>query len=104
MARTTKTKQQDEFTPKPGSLMQRCNYALFRILWIINGAGDRGITTVALHQELGTHTNRTNAIIRRAHELGYIDRIEGEAEHGHFPPIFNVITDKGRELLSSAVQ
>ena len=87
------------YTPKPGTLLQRGNYAMFRILSVVAAAGSRGITTVELHRELGTHTNRTNAIIRKAHELGYIDRIKGESEHGQFAPIFNVITDKGREMM-----
>jgi DNA-binding MarR family transcriptional regulator len=93
------THSPESFTPKPGSLLQRGNYAIFRILSIINAAGPKGITTVTLHQRLGTHTNRTNAIIRKAHELGYIDRIKGE-----FAPILNVITEKGRQLLASTMQ
>jgi hypothetical protein len=93
------------YTPKPGSLLQRGNYSLFKILWIINAAGPSGITTVALHQELGAHTNRTNAIIRKAHEIGLIDRIEGERPGpGQFAPLFNVITDRGRKLLASVTQ
>jgi hypothetical protein len=93
------------FTLRPGSLLQRGNYAMFRILSIIAAAGPSGITTVALHQELGAHTNRTNAIIRKAHELGLIDRIQGERPGpGQFAPLYNVITKKGRKLLASAVQ
>jgi DNA-binding MarR family transcriptional regulator len=99
------THSPESFTPKPGSLLQRGNYAIFRILSIINAAGPKGITTVTLHQRLGTHTNRTNAIIRKAHELGYIDRIKGESSgRGQFAPILNVITEKGRQLLASTTQ
>lgn len=88
------------YTPKPGSLLQRGNYAMFRILSIINAAGPNGITTIVLHQKLGAHNNRTNAIIRKVHELGYIDRTQGERPGpGQFAPIFNVITNKGRRLL-----
>jgi DNA-binding MarR family transcriptional regulator len=78
---------------------------MFRILSIVAAAGAGGISTVALHQELGAHTNRTNAIIRKAHEMGLIDRIQGERHGpGQFAPVFNVITEKGRKLLASAVQ
>jgi DNA-binding MarR family transcriptional regulator len=77
---------------------------MFRILSIIAGAGPNGISTVALHEQLGAHTNRTNAIIRKAHEMGLIDRIQGERPGpGQFAPIFNVTTEKGRKLLASAV-
>jgi hypothetical protein len=100
-----KTGPPTDFTPRAGSLLQRGNYAMFRILSIIAGAGAGGITTVALHQELGAHTNRTNAIIRTAHEMGLIDRIQGERPGpGQFAPILNVITKRGRKLLASAVQ
>lgn len=92
------------YTPKPGTLLQRGNYALFRILSIIAQAGPRGITTVVLHQELRAHTNRTNAIIRKAEELGLIQRIQGERPGpGQFAPIFNIITEKGRRLLMTSV-
>ena len=73
---------------------------MFRLLAIINQAGTKAITTVALHTELGAHTNRTNAIIRKAHEMGLIYRIEGERPGlGQFPPVYNVITKKGKQML-----
>ena len=107
MSRVRAAKHQDvsAFEPKPGSLLQRGNYALFRILMEISLAGTQGITTTALHAKLGSHTNRTNAIIRKAHEMGLIDRIQGERPGpGQFAPILNVITKRGRKLLASAVQ
>jgi hypothetical protein len=96
--------QEEEYNLKPGSLLQRGNYAIFRILSIINAAGAAGIITVALHQELGAHTNRINAVIRKAHELGLIDRIKGERPGpGQFASVYNVITKKGKQLLTMSI-
>ena len=105
MTKIRKVKQHQDnnvYTPKSGSLMQRGNYAMFRILSIINAAGPAGITTVVLLKELKSKSDRTNAIIRKAQELGYIDRIKGESEHGHFSPVNNIITDKGKTILSQS--
>ena len=84
-------------------LFRRGNVGLARLLIAVNAAGRQGISTNRLLQLLNS-TNHAQAFIRRAVKEGLIERIEGESEHGHFPPIFNVITDKGRELLRSAVQ
>jgi DNA-binding MarR family transcriptional regulator len=92
-----------EYTPTPGPLLQRGNYSLLRILAILNSAGANGLTTLALLETLGSKADRMNAIIRTAQELNLIERIPGESERGQFPSIYNVITDKGRQLLQSQI-
>jgi DNA-binding MarR family transcriptional regulator len=90
------------YTVKPGSLLQRGNYALFRILTEIALAGNTGITTVALHSKLGTHSNRTNAIIRKAEQLGLIERRAGARPGpGQFAPLYNIITERGKLALQT---
>ncbi|HKG71046.1 MAG TPA: hypothetical protein VKA87_04050 [Nitrososphaeraceae archaeon] len=87
------------YTPTPGSLLQRGNYSLLRLLFILNAAGADGLTTVMLLEQMGSKADRMNAIIRKAQELKLIERVRGESKHGQFPRIYNVITDKGRQLL-----
>jgi hypothetical protein len=88
------------YQPKPGTLLQYGNYSLLRILSILNNAGEDGITTLMLLDNLGSKANRINDIIAAAERLKLIEREEGEpTAPGQFPPIFNVITDKGRRLL-----
>jgi hypothetical protein len=88
------------YQPKPGTLLQYGNYSLLRILSILNNAGEDGITTLMLLDELGSRANRINDIIAAAEQLKLIERIEGEQPSpGQFTPIFNAITDKGRRLL-----
>ena len=53
---------------------------------------------------LAVATNQAQAFIRRAAKEGLIERIQGESEHGHFRPVYNKITEKGRELLVSTLQ
>jgi hypothetical protein len=54
---------------------------------IIDAAGSKGITTLVLLDELGSRADRINAIIRKAEELGLIDRIPGEPPGpGQFAP------------------
>jgi DNA-binding MarR family transcriptional regulator len=81
-------------------LVKRGNYSLLRLLIIAKDAGPDGITTLALLNELGSKADRINHIISNAEKAGYIKRVTGESEHGHFPPVYNIITDKGKELLA----
>ena len=70
------------------------------IVLIAKAAGPDGITTLALLNELGSKADRINHIISNAEKAGYIKRVTGESEDGHFPPAYNIITDKGKELLA----
>jgi len=102
MTQNKALKQQDVYTLRPGSLLQRGNYAMFRILSAIAAAGPSGITTVVLHQQLGTHSNRTNAIIRKAEQKGLVKRTPGaKPGPGQFAPLYNIITERGRLALQT---
>ncbi len=80
-------------------LFKRGNYSLLRLLTIVNTAGPEGITTRKLLDTIGSHDTYTQRVLDRAKDLKLIERVTGESEHGHFAPIFNIITDKGRRLL-----
>jgi hypothetical protein len=58
------------------------------------------VETLVLLEELGSKADRIKAIIRTAERLKLIKRIEGESEHGHFPPVYNTITKEGKQLLA----
>lgn len=103
-SRKKKTPSTYSYHPTPGRLLQRGNYSLLRLLTIINAAGSKGITTLTLLDELGSRADRINAIIREAEKLELIERKEGESEHGQFPPVYNMITEKGKELLLSQLK
>jgi hypothetical protein len=49
--------------------------------------------------ELGSTADGINDIIHAAEQLKLIQRIEGESERDQLPPVHNVITEKGRQLL-----
>lgn len=81
------------------SLFRRGNLTLARLLLLVNDAGLDGITTMNLFRELGT-TGYGQITLQRAKSEGLIERKEGEPSGpGQFPPVFNVITQKGRQLL-----
>jgi DNA-binding MarR family transcriptional regulator len=90
-----------QYTPTPGPLLQRGNYSLLRLLSILNSAGADGLPTLALLETLGSKADRMNAIIRTAEEMELIERIPGKSEHGQFPPIYNKITERGKQLLQN---
>jgi hypothetical protein len=83
----------------PSNLVKRGNYSLLRLLIILKAAGPNGITTLTLLNELGSKADRINHIISNAEKAGYIKRIKGESEHGHFAPVYNILTKKGKDLL-----
>jgi len=84
----------------PPNLFKRGNYSLLRLLVIVNTAGPSGITTRKLLDEIRSHDTYTQRVLDKAQKQGLIERVKGEPPGpGQFPPIFNVITDKGRQLL-----
>jgi hypothetical protein len=83
-------------------LFQRGNVGLARCLIAVYEAGPEGISTYKLLQQLGS-TNHAQAFIKRAVREGLIERIEGESEHGHFKPVYNRITEKGKQLLKMSL-
>ena len=83
------------------SLVRRGNYTLLRLLIITKAAGPDGITTLALLNELGSKADHINHIINNAEKAGYIKRVKGESENGHFPPVYNILTAKGKRLLAN---
>jgi hypothetical protein len=81
-------------------LFKRGNLGLFRLLVAVNAAGPDGIATYELLHQLGS-THHAKAFIARAEKEGLIERIEGKSEHGHFAPLYNKLTERGRDLLLS---
>jgi hypothetical protein len=82
-------------------LFKRGNYSMLRLLTILNAAGPAGLPTRKLLDTIGSHDTYTQRVLDRAKDLELIERVTGESEHGQFPPIFNLITDKGKRLLQS---
>ncbi len=77
------------------------NLTLIHLLLTVEDAGPEGISTMQLFKELGT-TGYGQITLRRAVKEGYVKRIQGEEPGpGQFPTVFNVITQKGRELLQN---
>jgi hypothetical protein len=64
------------------------------------GDGGDGLSTSQLLREIRSKANRVNDVIAAAERLQYIKRIEGKpAVRGQFPPVYNIITHKGKRLL-----
>src|SRR5829696_3463222 len=97
--RKKRTRPQNAYTPTPGSLLQRGNYSVLRILATVNSAGPEGITTLALLDKVGSRANRINDIIAALERLRLIERVESESKRGKFPHVYNKITDRGRQIL-----
>jgi hypothetical protein len=53
-----------------------------------------------LFRQLGT-TGYGQTTLSRALKDGLIERIEGKSEHGHFAPVYNKLTERGKALLLS---
>jgi hypothetical protein len=94
MMRGNKQQQRRHF------LFKRGNIGLARLLIVVKDAGPEGITTFRLLKALGS-VGRAQGYIKRAEREGLIKRVEGAAEHGHFPPVYNIITNRGIDLLKS---
>lgn len=84
-------------------LFKRGNVGLARLLLALNAAGPKGMSTNKLLEWLGS-THHGQSFIKRAFSEGLIERMEGESEHGHFKPVYNQITEKGRRLLTSVAK
>jgi hypothetical protein len=83
-------------------LFKRGNYSLLRLLSILSAAGDKGMPTLKLLDEIGSHATYTQNIITKAHKAGLITRELGEPPTpGQFPAKCNRLTPKGRQLLQS---
>jgi DNA-binding MarR family transcriptional regulator len=83
-------------------LFKRGNYSLLRLLVIVNAAGPSGITTRKLLDEIRSHDTYTQRVLDRAQKQGLIERVKGEAPaSGQFSPVFNIITDRGKQLLQN---
>jgi DNA-binding PadR family transcriptional regulator len=80
--------------------LRRGNITLIRLLIAVNQAGPAGISTMKLFEELGT-TGYGQTTLSRAVREGLIERETGESDHGHFAPVYNRITDKGRQVLQN---
>jgi|SRR5918996_78970 DNA-binding MarR family transcriptional regulator len=83
------------------NLFKRGNYSMLRLLTIVNAAGPNGITTRKLLDEIRSHDTYTQKVLDKAKDLELIERKTGESKHGHFKPVYNKITDKGKKLLNS---
>jgi DNA-binding MarR family transcriptional regulator len=83
-------------------LFKRGNYSLLRLLTIVNAAGPSGITTRKLLDKIRSHDTYTQRVLDRAQKQGLIERVKGERPApGQFPPIYNIITDRGKQLLQN---
>ena len=89
-------------TPPTTILFKRGNYSLLRLLTIVNAAGSSGITTRKLLDEIRSHDTYTQRVLDRAQKQGLIEREKGEPPApGQFPPVYNIITERGKQLLQS---
>jgi hypothetical protein len=82
-------------------LLQAGNLGLTKLLLIVHRK--RRITTSKLLEEYGSNSSG-HFFLKRAREQGLIDIVTGESEHGHFPPVYNVLSDKGHEMVLGLVR
>lgn len=74
---------------------------LLRLLIAVHNAGPIGISTYKLLNQLGS-THHAKAFIARAEREGLIERPYGEpAGPGQFRPRYNIITERGKQLLQN---
>ena len=86
--------------PDVSNLFKRGNYSLLRLLVIVNAAGPSGVTTRKLLDEIHSHDTYTQRVLDRAQKEGLIERVKGEPPAaGQFPPVYNIITECGKQLL-----
>ena len=83
-------------------LFKRGNYSLLRLLVIVNTAGPEGIKTRKLLDEIRSHDTYTQRVLDKAQKQGLIERVKGEPPApSQFPPVYNIITDRGKQLLQN---
>jgi hypothetical protein len=86
--------------PSAADHFKRGNYSLFRLLVIVNAAGSRGIPTRKLLDEIPSHDTYTQRVLDRAQKQGLIERVKGDPPGaGQFSPVYNIITERGKQLL-----
>lgn len=91
-------------TPLPSDLLKRGGYSMLRLLSVIDRAGKDGITTRRLLDIVGSHATLHQKLLDTAQEHGLITRAKGEPPGpGQFPPIYNILTEKGRKLISESL-
>jgi DNA-binding MarR family transcriptional regulator len=82
-------------------LLKRGNVGLARLLLAVYEAGPEGISTVQLLRQLGS-THNAQAFIKRAEREGLIERRkEGKSENGYFSRVYNILTERGRDLFTT---
>lgn len=99
-----KRPRHQKIEPPPNSLqtdlIKRRGYSLLRLLILINAAGKHGISTRKLLDTIGSHAKRHQELLDYAEDHELIRRIDGSPPSpGQFFPIYNMITQKGKELL-----
>jgi coenzyme F420-reducing hydrogenase beta subunit len=67
------------------------------------GYSKKQISTSKLLEEYGSNSSGY-FFLERARKQGLIDTVVGNSEHGHFPPVYNVISNMGQELIKGLVQ
>ncbi len=98
---TTTTPNDDNNTIEVSAAeFARTNKGLIKVLKSVAKAGDDGIPTRKLMHEIKM-IGYGETLIKRAEALGYIRREEREPASGRgFHPVYNIITPKGKQLLS----
>jgi hypothetical protein len=82
-------------------LLQAGNLGLTKLLLIVHSKGQ--IKTSDLLEEYGSNSSGY-FFLERARKQGLIDKVLGESEHGQFPPVYNQLSEKGRELVLGLVR
>jgi hypothetical protein len=83
------------------NIPKRGDMGLLRLLIAVNAAGPEGIATYKLLHQLGS-THHAKAFLKRAEREGLIERPIGEPPGpGQFRPRYNILTEKGKQLLLS---
>jgi hypothetical protein len=97
MGKTTTT----QVIRKPSDLLQAGNLGLVKLLLIVHSK--RQIKTSDLLEEYGSNSSGY-FFLERARKQGLIDKVVGKSEHGQFPPVYNQLSEKGRELVLGLVR
>ena len=86
----------------PAHFLLGGNYSLLRLLIIVNTAGPGGITIRKLLDKIRSHDTYTQRVLDKEQTQGLIERVKGkQPAPGQFPPIYNIITERGKHLLQN---